>query len=195
MEAWNLLILSKKIATKGIHFLQWQKCHVLESSFFPCGKTVTTENSTCKDQCNLFIHWFLNMECPGGARQTSTMQPAQLSTERSKEGFLNPILPSYWFKNAPEYKLFLQTSVVTFVKCLLLSPLKVKTMKYYLICNPRKCPEATCLPLESCQNKVRGKVEPENHNLRLRHVAQITGGACGLCSGFQPPWEHLHFIS
>lgn len=109
--------------------------------------------------------------------------------------FLNPILPSYWFKNAPEYKLFLQTSVVTFVKCLLLSPLKVKTMKYYLICNPRKCPETTCLPLESCQNKVRGKVEPENHNLRLRHAAQITGGACGLRSGFQPPQEHLHFIS
>lgn len=84
--------------------------------------------------------------------------PSQLSTARSKEGFLNPILPSYWFKNAPEYKLFLQTSVVTFVKCLLLSPLKVKTMKYYLICNPRKCPETTCLSLESCQNKVRGKV-------------------------------------
>lgn len=63
--------------------------------------------------------------------------------------------------------------MVTFVKCLLLSPLKVKTMKYYLICNPRKCPKTTCPSLESCQNKVRGKVEPENNNLRLPHVALI----------------------
>lgn len=74
--------------------------------------------------------------------------------------------------------------MVTFVKCLLLSPLKGKTMKYYLICNPRKCPKTTCPSLESCQNKVRGKVEAENNNLRLLQVAPITRGACGLHSGF-----------
>ena len=93
--------------------------------------------------------------------------------------FLNLILPSYWFKNALEYKLFHQTAIVTFVECLLLSPLKVKTMKYYLICNPRKCLKTTCPSLESCQNKVRGKVAPENNNWRLQHVAPIKGWAHG----------------
>ena len=73
------------------------------------------------------------------------------------------------------YKLFLQTSVVTFVKCLLLSLLKVKTMKYYLNCNPRKCPKTTCPSLESCQNKERAKVKPENNNWRchMRLPSQV----------------------
>lgn len=64
---------------------------------------------------------------------------------------------------------------MAFVKCILLSPLKVKTMKYYLICNPTKSPKTTCLSLESCQDKVRGKVKTENNNLRLQNVAQIKG--------------------
>ena len=127
------------------------------------------------------------MESIQGARQTHTMQLLQCSIGRSSEMFfvlfcfffLNLILPSYWFKNALEYKLFRQTSLVTFVECLLLSPLKVKTMKYYLICNPRKCLKTTCPSLESCQNKVRGKVEPENNNWRLQHVAPIKGWAHG----------------
>lgn len=193
MGAWNLLILPN-ICPKGIYFLQWQKCHVSESSFLHCGKTVTTGNATCKDQCNLFIGfwtWCAQEELDKQAQ--CTLRNSAL--EGARRVFLNPIFPSYRFINALEYKLFLQSSVVTFVKCLLLSPLKVKTMKYYLICNPRKCPETTCLSLESCQNKVRGKVEPENHSLRLRHVAQITGGACGLHSGFQSPPKHLHFFS
>lgn len=142
------------------------------------------------------------MECPQGARQIYAMQLLQFNTRRSRRCvffffffFLTPILLSYWFKNALEYKLFLQTSIVTFVKCLLLSSLKVKTMKYYLICNPRKCPKTTCLSLETCQNKVRGKVEPENNNLRLLHVAPITGWACGLHSGFQLLREDLHLFS
>lgn len=108
--------------------------------------------------------------------------------------FLNTILPSYWFKNALEYKLFLSTSRVTFVKCLLLSPLRVKTMKYYLICNSRKCPKTTCPSLEDCQNKVRGKVQSENNNLKLPHVALIKGWACGLHSGFRSFQEDLHLF-
>ena len=64
---------------------------------------------------------------------------------------------------------------MTFVKCILLSPLKVKTMKYYLICNPRKCPKTTCPSLESHQNKVRVKVASENNNWMLQHVALIKG--------------------
>ena len=95
--------------------------------------------------------------------------------------FLNLILPSYWFKNALEYKLFHQTAIVTFVECLLLSPLKVKTMKYYLICNPRKCLKTTCPSLESCQNKVRGKVVPENNNWRLQHVLRSKVEPMAVC--------------
>ena len=93
------------------------------------------------------------------------------------------------------YKLFLQTSVVTFVKCLLLSLLKVKTMKYYLNCNPRKCPKTTCPSLESCQNKERAKVKPENNNWRLPHAASLPGGAHGLHPGFQLLGEDLHLFS
>lgn len=77
---------------------------------------------------------------PQGGRQTHTVQLLPCNSGSSSEIFLNTILPSYWFKNALEYKLVLQTSIVTFVKCLLLSPLKVKTMKYYLICKPQKMP-------------------------------------------------------
>lgn len=94
-----------------------------------------------------------------------------------------------------EYKLFLQNSVVTFVKCLLLSPLKVKTMKYYLNCNPRKCPQTTCPSMESCQNKERGKVKSENNNWRFLHVASLPGGAHRLHPGFQSLGEDLHLFS
>lgn len=151
--------------------------------------THTHTNSTCKDKYN-FLTGFWMLEFPK-EQHKYTMQLLQCNTWRSSETFLNPILPSYWFKNAPEYILFLQTTTLTFVKCFLLSPLKVKTMKYYLICNPRKCPTTTCPSLEICQNKVRGKVKTANGNLRQQHGARIRDWTYGLHSIFWSLHEDL----
>lgn len=103
----------------------------------------------------------------------------------------NLILPGYWSKNALGYKLFFQTSLVTFVKCLLLSPLKGKTMKYYLICNPRKCPKTTCPSLESCQIK---KQEGASLRTRIGVCSMWLRSKVELNAGFQSPWENFHLF-
>lgn len=159
------------------------------------GMIITNENTLCKDQGNYSLvsgHWV-----PQGTTQIYMMQLLQWNIWESSDVFLNPILPSYWFKKALEYKLFPQASVVTFVECILLSPLKVKAMKYYLICNTRKCPKTTCPSLESCQNKVRGKVKPENNDLRLQHVATSKAERidCIQSSSFFIEDLHLFFLT